>query len=161
LEAGLRDMATELPATHGEIAAVAEAAGQLGVKVGDVEGFTRVMIDLGETTNLSAEQAATSLARLSNIMGTSVSDVDRMGSTIVELGNNSATTEAEITEMGQRLAAAGAIAGLSESDVLAFASTLTSVGVNAEAGGTALSKVFTTIRDATLDGGEALDTFAS
>lgn len=161
LEQGLRDMATELPASHGEIAAVAEAAGQLGIKVGDVESFTKVMIDLGETTNLTADQAATSLARIANIMGTSASEVDRMGSTIVELGNNSATTEAEIVELATRLAAAGKIAGLTEADVFAFASTLTSVGVEAEAGGTALSKVFTAVRDAVLDGGESLETFAA
>src|SRR5690606_16594977 len=94
LEQGLRDMARELPASHAEIAAVAEAAGQLGIKVEDVEQFTRTMIDLGETTNLSADQAATALARFMNIMGTSTSEVDRLGSTIVELGNNAATTEA-------------------------------------------------------------------
>lgn len=160
LEGGLRDMAKSLPASHGEIASVAEAAGQLGIKVGDVEGFTKVMIDLGETTNLTAEQAATSLARFANIMGTSSKDFERLGSTIVELGNNSETTEAEIVELGTRLAAAGKIAGLSESDVLAFAATLTSVGVEAEAGGTALSKVFTSVRDAVIDGSDSLEVFA-
>lgn len=160
LQDDLRGMARELPATHGEIAKVAEAAGQLGVGVEDVADFSRVMVDLGETTNLSADQAATSIARLTNIMGTAPDDVERLGSTLVDLGNNSATTEAEILVLGQRLAAAGNIAGLSESDVLAFAATLTSVGVNAEAGGTALSKTFTTIRDAVLNGGAALETFA-
>lgn len=160
LEGQLRSLASELPSSHAEIAAVAEAAGQLGVKADDVADFTRTMIDLGQTTNLSAEEAATSIARFSNIMGTATSEVDRIGSTLVDLGNNSETTEAEILTLGQRLAAAGSIAGLSEADVLGFASTLTSVGVEAEAGGTALSKVFTSVRDATLDGGEKLETFA-
>jgi TP901 family phage tail tape measure protein len=160
LEAELRNLATTLPATHAEIAGVAEAAGQLGVGVNDVAAFTEVMIDLGETTNLSAAEAATALARMANIMGTATSDVDRMGSTIVELGNNSATTEAEIVTLATRLAAAGKMAGLSEADVFAFASTLTSVGVEAEAGGTALSKVFTAIGDAVRDGNDDLDVFA-
>jgi TP901 family phage tail tape measure protein len=160
LEQGLRDMAKELPATHGEIAAVAEAAGQLGVGVEDIEAFTRVMIDLGETTNLSADEAATALARFMNIMGTSQSEVSNLGSTIVDLGNNSATTESEIVNMSTRLAAAGRQAGLSETDVLAFSAALTSVGVNAEAGGTAFSKLFATINTAVIDGGEKLETFA-
>jgi len=160
LEGQLRSLATELPSTHAEIAGVAEAAGQLGVGADDVAEFTRTMVDLGQTTNLSAEEAATSIARLTNIMGTATSDVDRIGSALVDLGNNSATTEAEILTLGTRLAAAGSIAGLSEADVLAFAATLTSVGVEAEAGGTALSKVFTGIRDATIDGGEKLEAFA-
>src|SRR5690606_28230406 len=59
LEEELRGLAATLPATHGEIAAVAEAAGQLGVATPNVAEFTRVMIDLGETTNLTADEAAT------------------------------------------------------------------------------------------------------
>lgn len=161
LEGELRQMARTLPASHQEIAAVAEAAGQLGVQTPAVAAFTRTMIDLGETTNLTADEAATALARISNIMGTSAADVSRMGATIVDLGNKSATTEREIVELGTRLAAAGRQAGLSESDVFAFASTLTSVGVEAEAGGTAMSKVFTSIADSVRDGGEKLETFAS
>lgn len=161
LEGGLRSMAKELPATHGEIASVAEAAGALGVETESILGFTRVMIDLGETTNLTSDQAATSFARIANVMGTAQSDFDRMGSTVVALGNNGASTEAEIVELANRLAAAGAIAGLSEADIFAFSETLASVGVEAEAGGTALSKVFTSIRDSVIDGGDKLETFAS
>lgn len=160
VENGLRSLTKVLPASHDEIAGVAEAAGQLGVAQGDVVGFTKVMIDLGETTNLSADEAATSLARISNIMGTATGDVSRMGSTIVDLGNNSATTEREIVELATRLAAAGRQANLSEADIFAYASALTSVGVEAEAGGTAMSKVFTSIGDAVRDGGEQLETFA-
>src|SRR5690606_33531210 len=47
-----------------------------------------------------------------------------------------------------------------ESDVFAFASALTSVGVEAEAGGTALSKVFVAINDAVLTSSDKLNTFA-
>src|SRR5690606_34724027 len=119
-------------ASHQEIAAVAEAAGQLGISTGGILDFTKTMINLGETTNLSAEEAATALARVRNIMGDAESDVSRMGATIVDLGNNSATTEREITDMGTRLAAAGKQAGLSTADVFAFSSALTSVGVEAE-----------------------------
>ncbi|ETJ25946.1 hypothetical protein Q604_UNBC17593G0001, partial [human gut metagenome] len=67
LENGLRGLATKLPASHQQIAAVAEAAGQLGIKTENVVSFTKTMIDMGESTNMSAEQAATSLARLANI----------------------------------------------------------------------------------------------
>lgn len=160
LEESLREMARTLPASHAEIAGVAEAAGALGVEAGAIEGFTRVMIDLGETTDLTADAAATAFARIANVMGTSQQDFDRMGATIVELGNNGASTESEIAELANRLAAAGAIAGLSEADVFAFAESLASVGVEAEAGGTAMSKVFTAIRDAVLDGSDKLEVFA-
>src|SRR3546814_684213 len=141
VEQGLRDLTSVLPASHEEIAAVAEAAGQLGIQTENVVAFTRTMIDLGETTNLSANDAATSLARFMNIMGTSQDQVSNLGSAIVGLGNNYATTESEILEMSLRLAGAGKQIGLTEGDVLGLATALSSVGIEAEAGGSAMSKV--------------------
>lgn len=141
LENGLRDLAKQLPASHAEIAKVAEAAGQLGIKTQNVKSFTKTMIDLGESTNMSAETAATSLARFANITQMSQKDFDKLGSSIVDLGNNYATTEAEITEMALRIAGAGKQVGMSQGDILGFATALSSVGVEAEAGGSAISKV--------------------
>lgn len=140
LEGELRALTKELPATHAEIAGVAEAAGQLGIQTESVASFTKTMIDLGESTNLSSEQAATSLARLANITGMSQNDFDRLGSSIVEVGNNFATTESEITELAMRLAGAGSQIGLTEADIIGLAGALSSVGIEAQAGGTALSK---------------------
>ena len=74
------------------------------------------MINMGEATNLSAEEAATSLARFSNIMGTNQKDIGRLGATVVGLGNNFATTEREVVEMGIHIAGAGKQAGLTEGD---------------------------------------------
>lgn len=160
LEDGLRSLALKLPASQTEIADTAALLGQLGVQADSIVPLTKVMIDLGEATNLTAEEAATVLARMANIMGSTTDEVARMGATIVDLGNNSATTESEITNLALRLAAAGKQAGLSEANVFAFASALTSVGVEAEAGGTAMSKVITAIADAARTGNDDLTTFA-
>ncbi|WCE39116.1 phage tail tape measure protein [Brevibacterium sp. BDJS002] len=160
VESGLRDLAKTLPATHEEIAAVAEAAGQLGIKTDNVVSFTKTMIDMGESTNISAEEAATSLARLANIMGTSQKDFGKMGASIVGLGNNFATTEAEIVGMSMRIAAVGKQSGLSEGEVFGLATALSSVGIEAEAGGTAMSLVMKKITKAVGEGGAGLDEFA-
>ena len=58
LKKGIRGMALELPTGRNAIAAVSEAAGQLGIQTENILDFTRTMIDLGETTNLSATEAA-------------------------------------------------------------------------------------------------------
>lgn len=160
LESELRKLARTLPASHEEIAKVAEAAGQLGIKRKDIAEFTKVMIDLGNTTNLTAEDAATGLAKLSNIMGTSSSDVDRLGSALVALGNDGASTEADILAMALRIAGAGNTIGLTEAQVLGFASALSSVGIEAEAGGSSISRVMITIEQAVRSGGKEVKAFA-
>lgn len=160
LEEGLRGMARELPASHQEIAAVAEAAGQLGIATPNILGFTRTMIDLGESTNLSAEQAATSLSRFMNIMGTSQGEVGRLGASVVGLGNNFATTESEIVDLSMRLAGASAQANLTEGDVLGIATAMSSVGIEAEAGGTAMSLTMKRIGKEVETGGDKLELFA-
>lgn len=157
LEASLRNLANELPSTHSEIAAVAEAAGQLGIQTDNVSAFTKVMIDLGESTNMSAETAATELARFANITQMSQDKFSNLGSALVDLGNNFATTESEISAMALRLAGAGAQIGMSEGDILGFAAALSSVGIEAEAGGSAFSKVMVNMQLAVEKGAGSFD----
>lgn len=161
LKSSIREMSTEMPQTASEIAEVAEAAGQLGISVDNIEGFTKTMVQLGDATNLTSEEAATSLARLANITGMPQENFDRLGSSIVALGNNLATTESEITEMSLRLAGAGAQIGLTEAEITGFAGALSSVGIEAEAGGSAFSKVMVDMQLAVESGGESLGNFAN
>ncbi|WP_193117030.1 phage tail tape measure protein [Brachybacterium tyrofermentans] len=161
LEAGLRGMARELPASHQEIAAVAEAAGQLGIATPNILSFTRTMIDMGEATNLSADEAATALARFITVTGTSQGDIGRLGATVVGLGNNFATTESEIVALSQRLAAAGTQAGLSEGEIMGLSAAMSQVGIEAEAGGSAMTQSMNRMSKAVEEGGDSLDLFAA
>jgi TP901 family phage tail tape measure protein len=160
LRVGIREMAMELPATREEIAGVAEAAGQLGIQTDSILSFTRVMIDLGEATDLSANDAATSLAQLANVTGMSQDEFSNLGSAVVALGNNMATTESKIVEMSMRIAGAGSQVGMTEDEILALAASLSSVGIEAEAGGSAISKTMIEIARQVATGGDKLEQFA-
>ena len=148
LSDGIRQMAKELPASAVEIANVAEVAGQLGIKAEDILTFSRTMIDMGESTNLSAEEAATAIAKIANILGLTSDEYGRFGASVVDLGNNFATTEKDIVEMTNRLAAGGKLAGLTAPEILGLATAMSSVGIEAEAGGTAMTQTLTAIGNA-------------
>ncbi|NBI05762.1 phage tail tape measure protein [Senegalia massiliensis] len=135
------DMSKEIPSTTHEISEVAAAAGQLGIQTENISKFSKVMIDLANSTNIVGEEGAQKLAKFANIVQMSEKDYDRLGSTIVDLGNNFSTTEADILEMSLRLAGAGKQIDLTESEILALATGLSSVGIEAQAGGSSFSKI--------------------
>ncbi len=142
---GIFDLSEVTASSATDIASVAEAAGQLGIETDSILAFSETMVRLGDSTNVSADVAATSIAQLYNIMNSNINTVDRFGAAIVALGNNSATTEADILNMATRIAAAGSQIGLTEQDILALSASLASVGLEAEGGGSAISTVMTKI----------------
>lgn len=160
LEKALRDLSKQSPASIHEINMVAEAAGQLGIEKKNIVDFTKTMLQMGTSTNLSANDAATQLARLANITGMSQKEFSNLGSSIVKLGNNLATTEAEIVSMSLRIAGAGRQIGLAQSDILALAGALSSVGLEAEAGGTAMSRLMIEMEKSVKSGSDSLELFA-
>lgn len=158
LEGQLRGLARTMATSHEEIAGVAEVAGQLGIKVKDITNFTRTMVQLGETTNLSAEDAGTSLAQFMVIMGSVPESVGKIGATVVDLGNNLATTESQIVQMSQRLAGAGRALGFTEAQVLGFSGAIASTGIEVEAGGSAMSRTLLKLESITSSTGSKIAT---
>ena len=156
-----RELSKEVPTSSKELLNLAYVAGQLGINGSDdLYEFTRVVAMMGDTTNLSGETGAKTMARFLNIMGESPMTVEKLGSSLVWLGNNTATSEAEIAAMGLRIAAAGKQVGLTSADVMGFAATLSSLGIRAEMGGSAFSKLMVKMQVASETGGKSLDNFA-
>lgn len=155
------ELSEEIPVSKEELASIGESAGQLGIAKEVIVDFSKTMADLSATTNLGAD-AAENLAKFANItqMEQTGENFERLGSTIVDLGNNLATTEADITAMAMRLAGAGAQAGMSEADILGVSGALSSLGIEAEAGGSAFSRLISEMQLAVETGSSDLAGFA-
>ena len=153
-----KQLSTQMPITANELASIATTAGQLGIAQADVQSFTTVMAQLATTTDLTADDAATMLAQFANITGTT--DYERLGSAVAALGDSTATTASKVVQMSQGLAASATQAGMSETDILAISAAVGSLGIEAQAGSTAMSTLISTLYKAT-ETGDNLEAFAS
>ena len=140
-EQGFRNLANTIPVSAKELANMGAMAGQLGIHNESLLTFVETMAKLQTATNIIGEEGAAELAKFMNIMGTSQDRVSNLGSSLVDLGNNFATTEKDILDMALNLAGAGKQIGLSEGSVFGLATALSSVGIEAEKGGSAFSKI--------------------
>ncbi len=159
-----RELALEIPVSVNELARLGEQAGALGIQQDQLTGFVKIVAELGATTNLSAEDAGNAIAKMGNIMGVSANQMSdfasRAGSAIVDLGNKSAATESDIINMAYRISGAGKAIGLTTQEILGLSTSVSEMGVNAEAGGTAVSRILLEMQSALAEGGDKLALFA-
>lgn len=164
INAGLKNLAQTTSSTYQDIAHYAELAGQMGIPTDSIVGFTKTITELGDTTNLVGEEAAQSIAKFSNVMVSQSKKTNtyysRLGSTIVDLGNKFSTTEADIMNMATRLGVAGKMVGFNSNEVLGLSTALSSLGIEAAAGGSSVSKMLKTIDLSVSTGNKKLQKFA-
>lgn len=156
----LRALSSIKPVAAEHLAKIAEEAGALGLKREDVAAFTSVVADLAATTDLTEQEATTSLARIAGIMGVPAGQFQNLASAILETGRSTQATEPEITKLATRLAGIGQTVGLSADQLIGLSAAVSSVGIRAEMGGTAIQKTFIDMMKAISEGGESLELFA-
>lgn len=161
----LRQAAIDFSTTHvtsaDQILSIQAIGGELGVAVEDLQTFAETVSNLEVATDLNAEDAATALGQLDNIMSDlNGSTMPAFSDALVRLGNNGASTESQIVEIAKRIGSMGSIVGMTTPEILAWASSIASTGQNAEAAGTAISNTMSDLETAVAAGGDALEAFA-
>lgn len=169
LDATATEMSERLATSYEDIANAMSLAGQMGIRASGeitssdnaIANFTETMLKLSMAADsIDLETATQQAAKFANIMGMSEDNYERFGSAITDLGNKTATTEGEILNMSMQLAGSAKQVGLTEAEVLGISAGLSSLGINAERGGSAFSKVLKKMEVASVTGGKALDDFA-
>lgn len=154
------EMSTVHPISAADVATIESLGAQLGISVDNLASFAETVYGLDIATDLDAETAATEMAQFANICSISQDQLGRVGSTVVELGNTSATTESTIMNMAMRIGAAGSQSGMTAPDILALSASLASLGMDAEAGGTAMSNTISQIGKDVATNSANLETWA-
>lgn len=155
-------LSMRIPAATNELLAIAQAAGQLGVTGHqNILLFTETVAKLGSASDLSGEQAATTLARLLNITGESIGSVDVLASVIVALGNKYAASESDIAHHASSVAQATVVYRTTSAEAAALGTALAALNIRAELGGSSVGRAFRAMDDAIRSGGAELEALAT
>ncbi len=154
------DLSTKQPVTAETILNIEALGAQLGVANDKLESFATVVSGLDIATNMDFETAGKEMAQFANITQMSQDKFQNYGSTIVDLGNHLATTEKDISAMALRLAGAGTAAKFSQADILGMSGAMSSLGIRAEAGGSAMTRIIQDISKNVANGSSVVGEYA-
>lgn len=155
-----QNLSTKQPVTAETLLNIEALGAQLGVAHGKLESFAEVVSGLDIATNMNFETAGKEMAQFANITQMSQDQFKNYGSTIVDLGNHLATTEADISTMALRLAGAGTAAKFSQADILGMSGAMSSLGIKAEAGGSAMTRIIQDISKNVANGSDVVEEYA-
>lgn len=158
-------LAKEIPVSTMELLEIAKVAGLLGIQgVENIEKFTEAIAKLSIATDVVGEEGALSLARFLQATGVANEDLGSIalqtGNILNELGNTTASTAGEILKATSYTQGLASQANASRAEILGLNAALLSLGVKAEAGGSAVVRTVGKIQVATAAGGRELANFA-
>jgi TP901 family phage tail tape measure protein len=141
--------------TASELADIAAVGGQLGLSGKEIKTFTSLVARLSLATDLPFGEIAEDVGRSIKVLNLAESDYEKFGAVVAALGNEMGGTERDIFEFTRRLAATLSAVGVAPEKILAIASALSEVGINPEAGATAINKFFVEMVNSLNDTGGA------
>lgn len=157
LSSDILDLSGTLGIGRGELAAIAETAGQLGIRGREnIARFTETVAKLASVSDLTAEEAGSLIAQLSNVFDLPIEQAENLGAVMNELSNTTTARAGQIANAMTRAGQAGASLGLSADEVAALSATLIDAGIEAETAGTSLRNVFTRMRTEAARVGEVM-----
>ena len=154
------EASTTQPVTAAQIVNAEALGAQLGITTDNLKSFSDVANGLDIATNMDMETAATEMAQFANITSMGQDKLSNYGSTIVDLGNHLATTESDISHMSLRLAGMTTTANFTQAEILGMAGAMSSLGIRAEAGGSAMTQIVSNITKAVANGSGAVEEYA-
>ena len=154
------EASTTQPVTAAQIINAEALGAQLGITTDNLKSFSDVANGLDIATNMDMETAATEMAQFANITSMGQDKLSNYGSTIVDLGNHLATTESDISHMSLRLAGMTTTANFTQAEILGMAGAMSSLGIKAEAGGSAMTQIVSNITKAVANGSGAVEEYA-
>lgn len=156
------ELSRQIPISTTELNAIAEAGAMVGVKFKDMTVFTEKAAKSSVALDIEAGKLSNSMAKLSNVFGFQVTDLDHLSGSINMLSNNMAASAEEILDVTTRSGGMAKQFGLTEHETAALGATMISLGKAPDVAATGINALLGKMSTATIqsksfqDGLEAL-----
>lgn len=139
----VREMAQTIPLAQTELAGLTAQAARFGIRgVENITSFVEAVAKISIATDLTADKAGESFARLATLTNTPAKEISNLGSAVNELSNNFATSTSEIVQSMLRAGAAASTFGLNVTQVAGLSAALNEVSESSERAGSRLRRLF-------------------
>lgn len=133
----LKNMSTRIAVTPDGLAEMAAAAGQAGIKGGELTRFVEDAAKTMVAFDISSDEAGNGLAKLRANLGLGQDQVMSLAGTMNHLSNSMASTAAEVLDATLRVGAVGKAANVSGQEVAGYTSAMIAAGATSEIAATA------------------------
>ncbi|MDR0736104.1 MAG: phage tail tape measure protein [Zoogloeaceae bacterium] len=140
LAESLKNMAQSMPVEGGlgGLTQMAQAGGQMGIPIEDMEQFIRLTAEMSAAFKMTSEEAGNVVARMMNVYGVPLAEIEALGDAINGLGNTMATNERAIVETMTRIGGSARNFGLTEREAAALSATMNALGMSPRVAATSL-----------------------
>lgn len=158
----LKEISVANASAFDDIAGYASIGATLGIAEKDLSTFADAMKKLETVTDgaIIGEDGAKKVARFLNIMNIGADEVTNFGSALTIVEDKLAVTADEVLEVSSRLGALSTINGITQHDLIGLSASMMNLGLRAESGASAITRVFLKIEDEVKSSGDLLETFA-
>ena len=138
LQQQLIALSRQIPRSAAELTQIAAAAGQAGIALEELAGFTEDAAKVAVAFDISAQEAGDTLAKLRNIFGMTQPQVVQLADAVNHLSNNMAATAPQILEVLKRIGGTGQLVGLTAQQMAALGAAMLATGTRPEVVATGL-----------------------
>ena len=141
-----------IPLSANELAQITASGGQLGIAKDNLLDFTTTVAKMSTAFDMSASEAGDSIAKLMNVYGLTMNDVESLGDSINHLSDNSAAKASQVVDTLGRIGGVAKVFGLSSVQAGALSSAFIALGKSPEVAGTAINSLLLKLKTADKQG---------
>ncbi|MEJ8474442.1 phage tail tape measure protein [Roseibium algae] len=136
MSANILAMSRRLPVAANGIADIVAAAGQAGMKGGELLAFAEIAAKVGVAFDISADETGEALAKIKTALGLTVDQTSELADVLNHLSNTSASSAPDLLNFMKRVGSVGLQYGFAARETAAFGSAMIAAGAPADVAAT-------------------------